>query len=119
VSIKTKTELNGKIGIIEIKGALIGDNDTDDFRTKVNDFIEQGIIHIVVDMEKVNYMNSLGIGALISAHTSCVKNGGMIILSGIGKNIQNLLIVTKLIDIFEVHDEVDDAIDAIVKLKTK
>jgi anti-sigma B factor antagonist len=119
VSIKTKTELNGKIGIIEIRGALVGDEDTDNFRTSVNDFIEQGIINLVISMEKVNYMNSSGIGAIISAHTSCTKNGGAIMLSGISNNIQNLLVVTKLIDVFDVYDGIDEAIDNIVKKKLK
>jgi anti-anti-sigma factor len=119
VSIKTKTELSGKIGIIEIKGALVGDEDTDNFRASVNDFLEQGIKSLVINMQKVNYMNSSGIGAIIAAHTSCSKNGGAILLAGISNNVHNLLAVTKLIDVFDVYNDVDEAIDTIVKMKSK
>ena len=66
---------------------------------------------------KVNYMNSTGIGALISAYTSYKKTGGEVTLAGISNNVANLLAVTKLIDIFEVYDTVDEAIDKFVKLK--
>lgn len=117
MSIKTKTEMNGKIAIIEIKGSLVGDGDTDKFRSAVQDFIEQGNKCLVVNLGKVNYMNSSGIGAIISAYTSYKKVTGEVKLAGISDNVQNLLAVTKLIDIFDVHETVDEAIDAFLKTK--
>jgi anti-sigma B factor antagonist len=117
MSIKTKTELNGKIAIIEIKGSLVGDGETDQFRSAVQDFIEQGNKCLVINLGKLNYMNSSGIGALISAYTSYTKNGGVVKLAGISNNVSNLLAVTKLIDIFDVYESVDDAIDNYMKTK--
>jgi anti-sigma B factor antagonist len=117
MSIKTKTEMNGKIAIIEIKGSLVGDGDTDKFRSAVQDFIEQGNKCLVVNLGKVNYMNSSGIGAIISAYTSYKKVTGEVKLAGISDNVQNLLAVTKLIDIFDVHETVDEAIDSFLKMK--
>ncbi len=117
MSIKASTELNGKIAVIEIKGSLVGDGDTDKFRSSVQDFIEQGNKCLIVDLSKVNYMNSSGIGAMISAYTSYKKNAGEVKLAGISNSVLNLLAVTKLIDIFEVSDTVDEAIDKFVKLK--
>src|SRR5437867_13431613 len=99
MSVKTKTELDGKIAIIEIKGSLVGDQDTDQVRSAVEDFIEQGNKCLVVNLQKVNYMNSSGIGAIISAYTRYKKIGGVVKLAGIGNNIQNLLAVTRLIDV--------------------
>jgi anti-sigma B factor antagonist len=118
MAIKSRTEVNGKIGIIEIKGALVGDSDTDRFREVVADFIEQGNRSLVVDLQKVNYLNSSGLGALISTHTTYGKNGGAVKLSGLSNNVQNLLIMTKLIDVFEVYDTVDEAIDNFLKINT-
>jgi anti-sigma B factor antagonist len=115
MSVKTRTEFNGKVGVIEIKGSLVGDSDTDQFRASVTDFIEQGNKCLVVNLAKVNYMNSSGIGAIISAHTSYSKNGGTVKLTGLSNNVHNLLVVTKLIDIFEVYDDVDGAIDSFAK----
>ena len=115
MSVKARTELNGQIAIIEIKGSLVGDGETDKFRSSVQDFIEQGNKCLIVDLGKVNYMNSSGIGALISAYTSYKKSGGEVKLSGINSNVLNLLAVTKLIDIFEVADSVDEAMNKFVK----
>lgn len=104
--------LEGTVGIIEIRGSLIGDGDTDQFRAAVADFIEQGIKKLIVNLQKVNYLNSSGIGAIISAHTSYKRNGGVVKLSGIGENVQNLLVVTRLIDVFDVYDRLDEAVES-------
>ena len=118
MSVKSRTEVNGKIGIIEVRGSLVGDSETDQFREVVADFVEQGNKSLVVDLEKVGYMNSSGLGALISTHTTYSKIGGAVRLSGLTNNVQNLLIMTKLIDVFDVCDSVDDAIDSLLKSKS-
>jgi anti-sigma B factor antagonist len=119
MSVKTKTEYNGKIAVIEIRGSLVGDNVTDSFRASVTDFIEQGNKSLIINLGKVDYMNSSGIGAIISARTNYAKNGGEIKLAGLSNNVQNLLVVTKLIDIFDVYDTMDEAIDSFVKQLTQ
>jgi anti-anti-sigma factor len=118
MSIKSTTTQNGTIGLIEIRGSLIGDGDTDELRTAVADFVEQGIRRLVINLQKVNYLNSSGIGAIIAAHTTLRKNAGDVKLAGIGGNVQNLLAVTKLIDIFDVHDTPKQAIEAFAKVQS-
>jgi len=110
MSVKMRTVSNGKIGIIEIKGSLVGDKDTDEFRETVADLIEQGNKSLIIDLSKVNYMNSSGIGSLIAVHSSYSKNGGVVKLTGLSSSVQNLFVVTKLIDVFDVHENVDQAI---------
>ncbi|MBI4810612.1 MAG: STAS domain-containing protein [Ignavibacteriales bacterium] len=116
--IKSKTILDGKIAIIEIRGALIGDEGTDEFRREIMDFIEQGNRNLIVNLQRVNYMNSSGIGAIVSAQTSYIKNGGEIKLVGLTKNVLNLFAVTKLIEIFDVHEKADDAIKSFLSEKS-
>ena len=118
MSVKIRTARNGTIGIIEIKGPLIGDETTDEFRLAVADFLEQGIKSLIVNLQKVSYLNSSGIGAIISAHASYSKGRGTIKLAGVSSNVQNLFVVTKLIDIFDVYNNVDEAIEDFPKLKS-
>jgi anti-sigma B factor antagonist len=115
--VKFRTVYNGRIAIIDLKGAIIGDDDTDNFRDVVADFIEQGNKCLVVNLERVNYMNSSGVGSLIAAHTSYARNGGEVRLAGVGKSIKNLLTITRLIDVFDVFDTVNEAIDSFVASK--
>lgn len=112
MSVRMRTVSNGKIGIIELKGSLVGDRDTDEFREMVADLLEQGNRSLVLDLSKVNYMNSSGIGSVIASHSSFSKNGGRVKLVGLTNNVQNLFVVTKLIDIFDVYDNVNQAIES-------
>ncbi len=118
MSVRGRTVESGTIAIIEIRGPLVGDGDTDALREAVADFIEQGNKCLVIHLQKVTYINSSGIGTIIAAHTSYVKNGGEVRLSGISNSVQNLLAVTKLIDIFEVYDTIDEAIKSFKKVKS-
>ncbi|MBI3766615.1 MAG: STAS domain-containing protein, partial [Ignavibacteriales bacterium] len=88
MSIKTRTVQTGKIAIIEIKGSLVGDGDTDEVRAAVTDFIEQGNKCMIINLQKLNYMNSSGIGAIIAAHASYAKNEGEVKLVGVSDNVQ-------------------------------
>lgn len=118
MSIKSRTEQSGRIAIIDLRGSLVGDSETDEFRAAVQDFIEQGNKCLVVNMQKVNYMNSSGIGSVISAYTSYTKAGGDVKLAGLTSNVLNLLAVTKLIDVFDVCDTVDTAVQSFLKTTT-
>ncbi len=118
MAVKSRTIQSGKIAIIELKGSLIGDQDTDTLRETVADFVEQGNKCLIIDLERVHYMNSSGIGSLIAAHASYARNKGQIRLVGISKSVQNLFVITKLIDVFEVDDTLDDAIQSFVRTKS-
>ena len=118
MAIRSRTEVNGTIAIIELKGVQFGDKEIDRFRETVADFLEQGIKCLVVDLRKVNYFNSSGLGALIAAHTTYSKIGGEVKLAGLSNNVQHLLIMTKLIDVFDVFDDIDEAIDGFLKMKS-
>jgi anti-sigma B factor antagonist len=109
---------NGTIAIIELKGSLVGDGDTDQFREIVADFIEQGNKRLLISLHKLHYINSTGIGALIAAHTTYARIGGQVRLAGIQNTVQNVLVITKLIDVFDVHDTIEDAISGFAVQKT-
>lgn len=118
MSIKIRTIHDGKIAIFDIKGSLTGDEETDMLRAAVADFLEQGNKSLVINLQKVNYMNSSGIGAIIAAHASYAKQGGEVRLAGVTNNVQNLFVVTRLIDVFDVYDTVDAAIESFVNVKS-
>ena len=110
MKLKTATEQNGEILILEPKGSLVGGEETDELRTAVADSVEKGNKKLVIDLGKVNYLNSTAIGALVSAHTSYVNRKGKIVLCNVNKNINNIFVVTKLSMIFQVVDTRTDAV---------
>jgi anti-sigma B factor antagonist len=110
MSVKTTTLQSGKIGVIEVKGSLVGGEETDELRSAVADFVEQGNKKLVIDLSKVDYLNSTAIGVLVSAHTTYSRNKGHVKLCGINKNINNIFVITKLTMVFDVADTRDDAV---------
>lgn len=110
MAIKTTTLNSGTIGVIEVKGSLIGGEETDELGNAVADFIEQGNKKLIIDLGKVDYLNSTAIGALVKAHTNSKKAGGKVKLCGVNKNINNIFVITKLTMVFEVVESRDEAV---------
>ncbi len=112
MAVKTTTLQSGKIGVIEVKGSLVGGEETDELRNAVADFIEQGTKSLIIDLSKVTYLNSTAIGVLVSAHTTFSRTKGHVKLCGINKNINNIFVITKLTLVFDVADTKEDAAKA-------
>ena len=91
--------------LLDLQGKLMGGPDADAFREKIHGLIEQGRKHVVVNLKDVNWVNSTGVGILITGYTTLRKNGGDLKLLHVSKKIQSVLYVTKLNLIFECFDD--------------
>ncbi|HTY57555.1 MAG TPA: STAS domain-containing protein [Bacteroidota bacterium] len=110
MAVKTSTLQDGKIGVIEVKGSLVGGEETDELRNAVADFVQQGTKKLSIDLGKVTYLNSTAIGVLVSAHTTFSKNKGHVKVCGINKNINNIFVITKLTLVFDTCETREDAV---------
>jgi len=98
--------------IITFKGKAMGGPSAQTFHDDIKDLIEKGKTNVIGDLSKVSFMNSSGLGILISALTSLRNAGGDLKLCGASERIESLLIVTKLITVFNHFKTVDEAIEA-------
>jgi anti-sigma B factor antagonist len=96
--------------ILEPKGKIMGGPDATLLHDKLHEFIDQNKKKVVIDLGKVEWMNSTGLGILISGLTTMRNNGGELKLAGVTEKIESLLTITKLITVFENYDSVDQAI---------
>jgi anti-sigma B factor antagonist len=96
--------------VIELKGNLIGGDNAQLFRDKIYDLIKQNKQNIIVDMSDVKFVNSSGIGILISGFTTVKNAGGDLKLASISDKVQGVLGITKLNQIFSIYNSVDDAV---------
>jgi anti-sigma B factor antagonist len=90
-----------------LQGDLIGSPDSQQLVEVVNKNIEESIVLCAVDLSKVRFINSSGIGILVSLLTKFRNRGGEMILINPSEHIRKLLIITKLNAIFTVAE--DDA----------
>ena len=111
MSVKTSTLERG-IGLIEVKGSLVGGDETDKLRQSIAGFVGQNYEKLLIDLSDVTYLNSTAIGVLIHGHTSYARRGWQLKLCGINKKIDSIFVITKLILVFDVHDTRKAAIES-------
>jgi len=90
-----------------MEGDLIGDEVGPIIAELVSDSVEAGIKTVVIDLEKVRYISSSGLGLLITLLTKMKNSGGELFLTAPSEHVKKLLLITKLNGIFKVFDSVD------------
>jgi anti-sigma B factor antagonist len=107
MKLKTK-EIKG-VTVIELEGNVIGGPDV----TALNDYLHKLIAEdkkkVVIDLKMVSFINSSGLGMLIGGLTTMRNSGGDLKLVRASKKVEHLLEVTKLLKVFDLHKNVNDA----------
>ncbi len=98
--------------VITFKGDIIGGPKGAKFHDEIKSLTGKGKTNVIGDLSKVKFMNSSGLGIFITAMTSLRKEGGDFKLCGASKRIQSLLMVTKLITVFDNYKTLDEAVAA-------
>ena len=98
------------IVILEPKGKIMGGPDASLLHDKLYELIESDRRQIVIDLAGVEWMNSTGLGILISSYTTLRNNSGELKLANVTDKIQSLLTITKLVTVFDSHDSVEEAV---------
>jgi anti-sigma B factor antagonist len=102
----------GGVAILQPKGKIMGGPDATILREKIHDLVSDKKLRVVIDLSKVDWMNSNGLGILISGMTTLRDNQGDLKLANVTDKIQSLLTITKLITVFEAYDSVEEAISS-------
>lgn len=98
---------------LTFSGDLIGENNGAELVELVNDAINSGIKYCMIDISEVRYINSSGIGVLITLLTKFRNKGGELFLIQPSEHVKKLLIITKLQAIFNIVDTEQEALDKI------
>lgn len=93
----------GTITVLSVSGKVTLEQ-SGRLKAKVTSAFEAGHRQIVLDLGGVTYIDSSGLGELVSCHTTAVRNQGAIKLASLGARSKDLLVMTKLIMVFDVYD---------------
>lgn len=104
-------EINNVV-ILEPKGKIMGGPDASLLHDRLYELIENDKKKVVIDLGGVEWMNSTGLGILISSYTTLRNHQGELKLANVTDKIQSLLTITKLISVFEAHDSVEEAVNS-------
>jgi len=100
----------GDISILTLKGKLMGGPETQAVHERIKELVEDKINKVVIDLGKVKWMNSSGLGMMMGALTTLKNANGELKLANVTDKVQSLFMITKLITIFQTYESVDEAI---------
>lgn len=98
--------------VIELKGDLTGGENAVLFREKLYELVNNKKNNIVVDMHNVKYVNSTGIGILISGFTTIKNSGGELKLAALSEKVNGVLNITRLNQVFHIYNNIDEAVNS-------
>jgi anti-sigma B factor antagonist len=98
--------------ILDVKGKLtIGDGD-ELLKDKINSLIQQGRKKLILNLEGVPYVDSAGLGEIVRTYTTVSRQGGNLKLLNLTKRITDLLMITKLLTVFDTYDSEEEALNS-------
>ena len=106
------TREDGHVTILSVKGDLVIGEPEATFKKAVTRLLEEGHVHLLVDLSQVGFLDSSGLGALVRAMTNSQKEGGQTKLLRPGPQVKRLLEMTKLDSVFEIHEDLEKAVSS-------
>jgi len=100
----------GDITILDLSGAVRIGEGSIALRDAIRDLAGQGKKKLLLNLAGVNYVDSSGIGELIANYTTVSRQGGQLKLLNLTDRIQNLLVITKLLTVFDVYENESEAL---------
>ncbi|MGH9841136.1 MAG: STAS domain-containing protein [Blastocatellia bacterium] len=102
----------GDVVILEMFGRITIGEGSVQMRDAVSQLLDAGRNKIILNLGGVTYMDSSGIGELVSRYTTTKNTGGRLKLLSLTKKIKDLLMITKLLTVFEIYEDEQAALDS-------
>ena len=106
---------SGDVTIIDMEGRVTLEEGSDDFRELTRRVIREGRLKLVINLEKVPYIDSTALGEIIRCYTTLTRLGGGLKLLNVTPHVHRLLVITRLLSIFDLFDEEHEAIKSFGK----
>jgi anti-sigma B factor antagonist len=104
MSMKLTTREVNEVKILDLGDRITLGEESGRLRDAVREIVAQGSKKIIVNLAEVSYIDSSGLGELVCAFTAVKKAGGELKLLNVTKRINDLLVITKLVTVFDVSD---------------
>ena len=105
MSVKIETRKVGDVTVVDVSGRITLGEGSSALRDVLRDLSAQGNKKILLNLSEVSYIDSSGIGELVSGFTTVANQGGDLKLLGLTKRVKDLLQITKLYTVFDVHED--------------
>ena len=110
MSISSRT-VDGVI-VLDLAGRITMGEASVELRNKIRDLVKSGEKSILLNLGEVSYMDSSGIGELVSAYASVSSQGGQLKLLNLTRKLHELLAITKLLTVFDTYENEKEALQS-------
>jgi anti-sigma B factor antagonist len=110
VSVKLTTRQVGDVTVVDAAGRITLGEGASVFRDTIRDLVAKGSKKLLINLSEVSYIDSSGIGEMVSGFTTVTNSGGQLKLVGLSKRVKDLLQITKLYTVFEAFDDETEAV---------
>jgi anti-sigma B factor antagonist len=112
MSMKLVTRDVSGVTIVDLSGKITLGEGGMTLREEVRKLLAEGKKKIVLNLGEVNYIDSSGLGELVSAYTAVKNAGGELKLLNLTSKVRDLLVITKLVTVFDVKDDEASAVSS-------
>ena len=102
----------GDVTVLDLSGKITIGEGSVSLRSAIRRLIEEGKKKILLNLAQVSYVDSSGIGELVSSYTTIGRENGQLKLLNLTQKIQDLLAITKLLTVFDVYEDEQTALNS-------
>jgi len=110
--VNLKTEIKGRNVVVFVKEDRLDAHNSGELKTELNRLFEGGTVNLVIDLKEVLFIDSSGLGVLVSAFKNASTRNGSIKLSGLQTQVKSMFELTRLHRVFDIFSTADDALES-------
>lgn len=110
MSVKLSNRQVGDVTVVDAAGRITLGEGASTLRDSMRDLAAKGSKKLLLNLSEVSYIDSSGIGEMVSSYTTVTNHGGQLKLLGLNKRVKDLLQITKLYTVFEVFEDEASAV---------
>jgi len=107
-----KTEANGKVMVVVVREERLDAHNSDELKVEMNRLFESGTKDLLVDLKEVRFIDSSGLGVLVSGYKNASTHQGRIKLCSLQTQVKSMFELTRLHRVFDIFQTVDEALES-------
>jgi anti-sigma B factor antagonist len=107
-----KTEPNGKIMVVVVREERLDAHNSDELKVEMNRLFESGTKDLLVDLKEVRFIDSSGLGVLVSGFKNASTHQGSIKLCSLQTQVKSMFELTRLHRVFDIYQTMDEALES-------
>jgi anti-sigma B factor antagonist len=112
--VKIEERTVGPVVVLDMAGRLVAGESQGRLKDKINSLTMQGRLQILLNLGEVSYIDSTGLGELVSSYSTVTRHGGHIKLVNLTEKVQDLIAICRLSTVFETFDSEADALSSFI-----